>query len=31
VIHAVNKVEEDLAQDDAFRTRVELLRGRMGG
>jgi chromosomal replication initiator protein len=31
VIHAVNKVEEDLAGDDAFRTRVELLRGRLEG
>jgi chromosomal replication initiator protein len=27
VIHAVNKVEEDVNQDDAFRARVELLRG----
>jgi chromosomal replication initiator protein len=30
VIHAVNKVEEDLTQDDAFRARVELLRDRLG-
>jgi chromosomal replication initiator protein len=30
VIHAVNKVEEDLRQDDAFRARVELLRDRLG-
>jgi chromosomal replication initiator protein len=29
VIHAVNKVEEELALDDGFRTRVELLRGRL--
>jgi chromosomal replication initiator protein len=29
VIHAVNKVEEELAVDDTFRTRVELLRGRL--
>ena len=29
VIHAVNKVEEDVAMDDAFRNRVELLRGRL--
>jgi chromosomal replication initiator protein len=31
VIHAVNKVEEDMEQDDAFRARVELLRGQFGG
>jgi len=31
VIHAVNKVEEDLGVDDGFRTRVELLRGRLDG
>jgi chromosomal replication initiator protein len=30
VIHAVNKVEEDLTQDDTFRARVELLRDRLG-
>ncbi|HUF49582.1 MAG TPA: chromosomal replication initiator protein DnaA [Longimicrobiales bacterium] len=29
VIHAVNKVEEDLSLDDGFRARVELLRGRL--
>jgi hypothetical protein len=29
VIHAVNKVEEELSVDDAFRGRVELLRGRL--
>jgi chromosomal replication initiator protein len=28
VIHAVNKVEEDITGDDAFRTRVELLRAQ---
>jgi chromosomal replication initiator protein len=27
VIHAVNKVEEEVSRDDAFRARVELLRG----
>ena len=31
VIHAVNRVEEELALDDTFRTRVELLRGRLDG
>jgi chromosomal replication initiator protein len=31
VIHAVNKVEEDVGQDDAFRARVELLRNGLGG
>jgi chromosomal replication initiator protein len=31
VIHAVNKVEEELTHDDTFRARVELLRGRLGG
>ncbi|HEX6133947.1 MAG TPA: chromosomal replication initiator protein DnaA [Longimicrobiales bacterium] len=31
VIHAVNKVEEELALDDGFRTRVELLRGQLDG
>jgi chromosomal replication initiator protein len=31
VIHAVNKVEEDMQQDDAFRVRIELLRDRLGG
>jgi chromosomal replication initiator protein len=31
VIHAVNKVEEDLGTDDAFRTRVSLIRDRLGG
>jgi chromosomal replication initiator protein len=31
VIHAVNKVEEDLARDDTFRARVELLRNGLGG
>jgi chromosomal replication initiator protein len=31
VIHAVNKVEEELARDDAFRARVELLRGGSTG
>ncbi|HSJ06653.1 MAG TPA: chromosomal replication initiator protein DnaA [Longimicrobiales bacterium] len=31
VIHAVNKVEEDMGEDDAFRARVELLRGQLGG
>jgi chromosomal replication initiator protein len=30
VIHAVNKVEEDMARDDSFRARVELLRGQLG-
>jgi chromosomal replication initiator protein len=29
VIHAVNRVEEELAVDDAFRARVELVRGRL--
>jgi chromosomal replication initiator protein len=29
VIHAVNKVEEDLSMDDTFRARVELIRGRL--
>jgi chromosomal replication initiator protein len=29
VIHAVNKVEEELTLDDGFRTRVELIRGRL--
>jgi chromosomal replication initiator protein len=31
VIHAVNKVEEDMAQDDVFRAKVELLRNRLDG
>jgi chromosomal replication initiator protein len=31
VIHSINKVEEDLAADDAFHARVERLRGQMGG
>jgi chromosomal replication initiator protein len=31
VIHAINKVEEDMGQDDAFRARVELLRNRLDG
>jgi chromosomal replication initiator protein len=30
VIHAVNKVEEELALDDAFRARVELLSNGLG-
>jgi chromosomal replication initiator protein len=30
VIHAVNKVEEDMASDATFRARVELLRNRLG-
>jgi chromosomal replication initiator protein len=29
VIHAVNRVEEELAVDDTFRARVELVRGRL--
>jgi chromosomal replication initiator protein len=29
VIHAVNKVEEDLTRDDEFRSRVELLRTQL--
>jgi chromosomal replication initiator protein len=29
VIHAVNRVEEELSVDDTFRTRVELIRGRL--
>ena len=31
VIHSINKVEEDLAADDAFHARVEALRGELGG
>jgi len=31
VIHAVNKVEEDMSSDDTFRARVELLRDGLGG
>jgi chromosomal replication initiator protein len=31
VIHAVNKVEEEMAGDDGFRARVELLRDGLGG
>jgi chromosomal replication initiator protein len=31
VIHSINKVEEDLAADDAFHARVEKLRGQLGG
>jgi chromosomal replication initiator protein len=31
VIHAVNKVEEEVGRDDAFRARVELLRGGLEG
>jgi chromosomal replication initiator protein len=31
VIHAVNKVEEEMSGDDGFRTRVELLRDGLGG
>jgi chromosomal replication initiator protein len=31
VIHAVNKVEEDMGQDDTFRARVDLLRSGLGG
>ena len=31
VIHSINKVEEDLAADDAFHARVEKLRGHLGG
>jgi chromosomal replication initiator protein len=31
VIHAVNKVEEELSHDDTFRARVELLRNGLGG
>jgi chromosomal replication initiator protein len=31
VIHAVNKVEEELSVDDTFRARVELLRNNLGG
>jgi chromosomal replication initiator protein len=31
VIHAVNKVEEELSLDDTFRVRVELLRNNLGG
>jgi chromosomal replication initiator protein len=30
VIHAVNKVEEEMNSDDAFRARVELLRDGLG-
>jgi chromosomal replication initiator protein len=29
VIHALNRVEEEVAVDDTFRTRVELIRGRL--
>ncbi|HEX6694934.1 MAG TPA: chromosomal replication initiator protein DnaA [Longimicrobiales bacterium] len=31
VIHSINKVEEDLAADDAFHARVEALRAVLGG
>jgi chromosomal replication initiator protein len=31
VIHAINKVEEDMTQDDVFRAKVELLRNRLEG
>jgi chromosomal replication initiator protein len=31
VIHSINKVEEDLAADDAFHARVERLRAQLGG
>jgi chromosomal replication initiator protein len=31
VIHAVNKVDEEIAHDDTFRARVELLRTQLGG
>ncbi len=31
VIHSINKVEEDLAADDAVHARVERLRGVLGG
>jgi chromosomal replication initiator protein len=31
VIHAVNKVEDDMTQDDSFRARVELLRNVLEG
>jgi chromosomal replication initiator protein len=31
VIHAINKVEEDLAMDDSFRARVELVRSALEG
>jgi chromosomal replication initiator protein len=31
VIHAINKVEEDIASNDAFRARVELMRGGLDG
>ncbi|MEO5509546.1 MAG: chromosomal replication initiator protein DnaA [Longimicrobiales bacterium] len=31
VIHSINKVEEDLAADDAFHARVEKLRAQFGG
>ncbi len=30
VIHSINKVEEDLAADDAFHARVEKLRAQLG-
>jgi chromosomal replication initiator protein len=31
VIHAVNKVEEEMSGDDGFRVRIELLRDGFGG
>ena len=31
VIHSVNKVEEEMAADDAFRHRVDKLRAELGG
>ena len=31
VIHSVNKVEEEMAEDDAFRDRLETLRAELGG
>ncbi|CAN5895336.1 chromosomal replication initiator protein DnaA [soil metagenome] len=31
VIHAINKVEEDMSRDDVFRAKVELLRNRLEG
>jgi chromosomal replication initiator protein len=31
VIHAVNRIEEEMAGDDGFRARVELLRDGLGG
>jgi chromosomal replication initiator protein len=31
VIHSINKVEEEMAGDDAFRNRVDALRAELGG